>query len=100
MKILDELNCNYVVVDYMNDPPSPNELKRLAKKMGISAKEFIRKRESAYKELNLIAHLDDDVALFRFMSENPKLIERPIVVKGDKAVLGRPSEKVRLFLTD
>ena len=66
--------------------------------MGISAKDFIRSNESIFKDLGLKPFLDNDAILYKHMSENPKLIERPIVVKGERAVLGRPPEKVRDFL--
>ena len=66
--------------------------------MGISARDFIRSKESLFKELDLKPHLDDDAVLFEHMSEHPKLIERPIVVKGDKAILCRPPEKVEELL--
>ena len=98
MKILDHSGQEYEIVDYINSPPSEEELKSLAKKMGISAKDFIRSNESIFKELGLKPFLDNDAILYKHMSENPKLIERPIVVKGEKAVLGRPPEKVRDFL--
>ena len=88
----------YETVDYINNPPSTDELSTLADKMDVRAKDFIRIGESIFKELNLKSHLDDDKILFRHMSENPKLIERPIVVKGDKAVLGRPPQKVEEFI--
>ena len=98
MKILDHSGQDYEIIDYMKAPPSPEELKMLANKMGIRAKEFIRSRESVFKELDLKAHLDDDKLMFQYMSKNPKLIERPIVVKGEKAVLGRPPEKIEKLL--
>ena len=98
MKILDNSGQDYEIIDYMNAPPSPDELKILAYKMGIRAKDFIRRNESVFKELDLKPHLDDDETLFQHMSQNPKLIERPIVVKGDRAVLGRPPDKVAEFL--
>ena len=60
--------------------------------MGVRAREFIRSRESIFKELDLQSHLDDDDILFKNMSEHPRLIERPIVVRGNKAALGRPPE--------
>ena len=94
MQILENSGYEYETIDYINSPPSQSELQSLADKMGIRAKDFIRSRESEFKELNLKAYLDDDATLFKYMSENPKLIERPIVVRGDKAVLGRPPEKV------
>ena len=98
MKILDNLGQDYEIIDYINTPPSQEELQSLANKMGIPAKDFIRSNESIFRELKLKSHLDDDDLLYKYMSENPKLIERPIVVKGNKAVLGRPPEKVRDFL--
>lgn len=98
MKILEDLNVEYEIVDYLNNPPSADELQSLAKKMGIKARDFTRTKEAVFKELNLKPHLDDDHFMFQKMSENPKLIERPIVVKGDRAVLGRPPEKVEDLL--
>ena len=99
MKILETLGQDYEIIDYMNAPPTPDELKILADKMGVRAREFIRSRESIFKELNLQSHLDDDDILFKNMSEHPRLIERPIVVKGSSAVLGRPPEKVEKFIS-
>jgi len=98
VQILNDLNVEYEIVDYLNNPPSANELQSLADKMGVNARDFIRTKEAVFKELNLQFHLDDEPFMFQKMSENPKLIERPIVIKGDKAVLGRPPEKIREFL--
>ena len=98
MKILENSGLDYEVVDYIKTPPSAEELRSLAAKMGVEAKDFIRSKESIFKELGLETHLNNDTILFKHMAENPKLIERPIVVNGDKAVLGRPPEKVRDFL--
>ena len=60
----------------------------------LRPKDFIRKGEKEFSDLNLALHLENDAYLFEAMSNNPKLIERPIVVAGDKAVIGRPSENV------
>ena len=99
MKILENSGQDYEIIDYMNTPPSPKELKILAEKMGIPAKGFIRSRDSIFKELDLQPHLDDDDMLFKNMSKHPRLIERPIVVKGSSAVLGRPPEKIEKFIS-
>jgi len=98
VKILDELGHEYEVIDYINHPPSKNELRSLSNKMGFKAKNFIRNRESIFKELGLMDHMENDDLLFEKMSENPKLIERPIIVKGDRAIIGRPPEKINEFL--
>jgi len=98
VQILNDLNVEYEIVDYLNNPPSANELQSLADKMGVNARDFIRTKEAVFRELDLQPHLDDEPFMFQKMSENPKLIERPIVVKGDKAALGRPPERIREFL--
>ena len=98
MQILNDLNVEYEIVDYLNNPPSVDELRSLAIKMGVKARDFIRIRETVFKELNLHSHLDDEHFMFQKMSENPKLIERPIIVKGERAVLGRPPNKVEKLL--
>ena len=98
MKILENSGRDFEIINYLTSPPSTSELQSLADKMGIRAKDFIRSRESEFKELNLKAYIDDDATLFKYMSENPKLIERPIVVKDNKAVLGRPLTRVEELL--
>ena len=98
MKILENSGRDYEIVDYMNTPPTAQQLKSLSEKMGIPARDFIRSREAIFTDLALKPHLDNDDILFQKMSENPRLIERPIVVKGEKAVLGRPPEKVKDFI--
>jgi arsenate reductase len=98
VQILNDSNVEYEIVDYLNNPPSVDELQSLAIKMGVKARDFIRTREAIFKELNLQSHMDDENFMFQKMSENPKLIERPIIVKGDKAVLGRPPEIVEEFI--
>ena len=98
MKILENSGQEFEIIDYINSPPSPAELRFLADKMGFRARDFVRRKESIFKELDLKLHLDDDRLLFQYMSKNPKLIERPIVVKGERAVLGRPPEKIEELL--
>ena len=98
MQILNDLNVEYEIVDYLNNPPSADELQSLAIKMGVKARDFIRTKEAVFKELNLQSHLDDEHFMFQKMSEYPKLIERPIVVKGERAVLGRPPNNVEKLL--
>lgn len=83
---------------YLDTPPSASALTGLLAKLGIQARDLLRKGEEAYKALNLKDTSLNDAALIKAMVENPKLIERPIVVKGDKAVLGRPPENVNALL--
>lgn len=84
------------IVEYLKTPPDPAELARLVKLMGLSPRHILRTREREYSDLGLDGpELGDDV-LIRAMVEHPRLMERPIVVSadGDRAVLGRPTERV------
>ncbi len=91
--ILEDKGVEAEVVKYLDATPGVEEIKDVLKKLGLSARELMRTKEEVYKELGL-KDVDDEEALIKAMAENPKLIERPIVIKGDKAVLGRPPEKV------
>ncbi len=92
--ILEEKNASYRIVNYIKHPLSESELKNIAKKLGFRPKDFIRKSEKDFKDLNLSNKLDDDDVLYAAMTKFPKLIERPIVVNGNKACIGRPPEKI------
>ncbi len=74
--------------------PTPKKLRALLKKLGLEARDLLRKSESAYKENNLQDQTLKNEQLIQAMVEHPILIERPIVEKGNKAVLGRPPENV------
>ena len=94
LALIEEKGITPDVVLYLEDTPDAGTLKSLLAKLGISARDLMRKKEDAYKENNLAdASLSED-DLIAAMTEHPKLIERPIVVNGDKAVLGRPPENV------
>jgi arsenate reductase len=93
LKLLEENGVEAEVVRYLDNPPSKEELKALLKKLGISARALMRTKEKIYKELGL-KDVDDEEKLIEAMVQHPKLIERPVVIKGDKAVIGRPPEKV------
>lgn len=94
LALLEENNVSAQVVEYLENTPSEAELKTLLKKLGINARDLLRKGEDAYKENNLKDDSLSDDQLIAAMNKFPKLIERPIVVKGDRAVLGRPPENV------
>lgn len=80
------------IVEYLENPPDERTLEQLLSKLGIEPEELVRKKEDLYEELNL--EQADRRELIAAMVENPVLIERPIVVKGEKATLGRPPENV------
>ncbi len=94
LAILEEHNIQPEVVLYLEDTPSKQELVKLLHQLGKSPRDILRKSEDAYKEKTLSdPGLTDDDLLNAMLSE-PRLIERPIVVKDNKAVLGRPPENV------
>ncbi|MFT5691518.1 MAG: arsenate reductase [Oceanicoccus sp.] len=94
LQLLEENGVTPEVILYLDTPPDAEEIKILLKKLGISARELLRKSEDAYKEHNLSdKSLSDDILISAMMS-CPKLIERPIAVSATKAVLGRPPENV------
>ncbi len=93
-KLLEEKGLEATVVKYLDNVPTKEELKKMLEMLGMnSAQELMRKKEAIYKELNLKDEISEEL-LLDAMVKNPKLIERPIVIKGKKAVIGRPIEKV------
>jgi len=91
LALLQENGVEPDIVLYLENPPSESELKGLLKKLGITARELVRSNEEAYKTAGLSSDSDEGT-LIAAMAKYPKLIERPIVVVGGKAVLGRPPE--------
>ncbi len=94
LALLEEKGINPDIVLYLEHTPTTEELQSLLQKLGISARELLRNGEDAYKELNLKDKSLTDDTLIKAMVNHPKLIERPIVVNGNKAALGRPPEQV------
>ena len=98
LEILNKQNVNTEIVLYLETPPSAEEVTSILQKLGLSSRDIIRKGEEEYKLLNIKDQSLTENELISFMSENPKLIERPIVVKDDKAIIGRPPENVLSLL--
>ena len=98
LAILEEHGISPQIKLYLESPPSAQELKSILGKLGIDARQLLRKGEDAYKELALANTELSDEALIKAMVAHPKLIERPIVIKGESAVLGRPPENVNALL--
>ena len=93
MELLENKNIDANVVKYLEQTPTKEQLKDVLSKLKISAKELLRTGEDVYKELNL-KDINDEETLIDFMVKNPILIERPIIIKGDKAVIARPIENL------
>ncbi len=92
-QILEGSGQDFEVVDYLNNPPSVKELKDILKMLDFTPIQLVRKNEAIWKEQYKNKNLSDD-AIIKAMIAHPKLIERPIVIKGNKAVLGRPPENI------
>ncbi len=97
LQILEDSGAAFETVLYLENPPSEKELKSIISKLGITPRELVRTGEADWKENFKGRDLSDD-EIIKAMVSYPKLIERPIVVKGDKAVVGRPPEKIKELL--
>ncbi|MGE8497594.1 MAG: arsenate reductase (glutaredoxin) [Pseudomonas sp.] len=94
LQLLEERGLTPGIVRYLDTPLSATELRELLGKLGIGARGLLRSGEDEYTALGLNDPSLDDAQLIDAMAANPKLIERPILVVGDKAVIGRPTEKL------
>ena len=99
MSLLKEHNLDFSIVEYLKTPLTPSEIISLSKKLGKAPGEFVRKNETDFKNNNLGTQLDDDHKMAEAIAKFPKIMERPIAVKGDKAVIGRPPENVLSLLS-
>ena len=97
LQMLNDSGENFEVREYLKEPVSEEELTDLIGKLGIAPIELVRTQEKLWKE-NYKSRDLSDKELIRVMAENPKLIERPIVVKGNSAVIGRPASKIQELL--
>ena len=91
--LLEEKGVEAEVVKYLDTPPTRVELIAVLDMLGLSAKGLMRNKEDIYKELG-IKDINDEDVLIGLMVANPKLIERPIVIKDGKATIGRPIENI------
>lgn len=93
LALLREKGVEPRIVEYLRTPPDAETLKGILERLGMAPRELMRRKEAPYKELDLDNRGLDDAALIQAMVDNPILIERPIILKGEKAVIGRPPEK-------
>ncbi|GGM05571.1 arsenate reductase (glutaredoxin) [Pseudomonas asuensis] len=94
LELLQEKKLDLHVVRYLETPPTPTELKDILRKLNIPTRQLLRTGEEEYKALGLADEGLSEERLIEAMTTHPKLIERPILIVGDKAVIGRPPEKV------
>ena len=99
LELLEARGLSPTVVRYLDTPLDASQLRDLLAKLNIGARQLLRSGEDEYKALNLADSGLTDAQLIDAMAAHPKLIERPILVAGDKAVIGRPPEKVLEILS-
>ncbi len=100
MKLLNDNNVDFDIVEYLKDPLSKDEILVLAKKLGKRPKDFIRISEKDFKDNNIKSFINSDQAIASAMEELPKIMERPIFVMGKNAVVGRPPENILMLLDE
>ena len=93
LEIVKQSEKDYVVREYLKEPLTEEELKELVKKLNIAPIELVRTEEKIWKQEYRNKDLDDE-ELIRVMAEHPKLIQRPVVVRDNEAVVGRPAERI------
>ncbi|MEE2683974.1 MAG: arsenate reductase (glutaredoxin) [Pseudomonadota bacterium] len=98
LKLLKEKNQDPEIFLYLQDILSQSKIRSLIKMLNIPIREILRKGEEEYKRNNLNDENISDEELINFMIKFPKIIERPIIIKGDKAVIGRPPENILKLL--
>jgi arsenate reductase len=94
LELLEGRGLSPTIVRYLETPPSAAELEALLGKLGIAARQLLRSGEDEYRDLGLADESLDEQRLIEAMAAHPRLIERPILVAGERAVVGRPPEKV------
>ncbi len=97
-RFLRESGVDFSKVNYYLEPLSRKKLTELIRKMGIDSRELLRKSEPVYRELGLAKGEFSDDEIISLMIKHPDLIQRPIVERGNHAVLGRPTENVKELL--
>jgi arsenate reductase len=94
LQILLDHNIEMEIIDYQDDPPTPQELARIIGLLGVSARELMRSTEQVYKDADLDDDSLSDDDIIEAICEYPALLQRPIVISGNKAVIGRPPTRV------
>jgi len=93
IRYLDEKGVEYEIRRYLDEAPTKEEIRDLLKKLRMQPRELMRTKEKIYRELGL-KEVEDEEKLIEAMAEHPKLIERPVVIRGDRAVVARPETKI------
>ena len=94
LQLLRDNSIEPNIVNYIKDPLDNKYIEQISAKLGLHPNQFMRKKEQAFKDHKIDEHLNDKDKLFNLMADYPKLMERPIIIRNDKAVVGRPIENI------
>ena len=94
VEILQNEGILFEIIQYIKTPPSKNDIQDICLKLGCEPKDIVRKGEKDFKENNMKDILDNKDLLISKMNQFPKIIERPIIIINNKAVIGRPPENI------
>ena len=98
LELLRGAGIEPTIVEYLKTPLAKDQLRNISQLLGLRPKDFVRKIENDFKDNDLSRFLEDDEKIIEAMLSFPKIIERPIVVSGGKAVIGRPPESVQKLI--
>ena len=94
LQLLEDNNCAPDIIEYLEQPPSPQELKEIIAMLGISARELLRTTEQAYRDAEMADDSLSEDEIIDAMCKYPELLQRPVVVSGNRAIIGRPPARV------
>ena len=94
LQLLRDNSIEPNIVNYIKNPLDNKYIEQISTKLGLHPSQFIRKKEKAFKDHKIDENLNDKKKLISFMVNFPKLIERPIIIRNEKAVIGRPIENI------
>lgn len=99
LALLEQQQCDMQVIEYLKTPLSAAEITELLQQLGLSARALLRNKEDEFKQLGLDNPALTEQQLIDAMVAQPKLIERPVIIKGNKAVIGRPASNILPLLS-
>tara|TARA_A100001015_G_C15040768_1_gene739522 strand:- start:2598 stop:2897 length:300 start_codon:yes stop_codon:yes gene_type:complete len=94
VQILIDNNINFEIIEYLKNAPTINQLKTILKKLNLKPKDLLRRGEKIYKDLNIQSFLDNEEKILITLVNNPKILERPIILSESNGIIGRPPENI------
>ena len=98
VRILSDKNIPFTIIEYLKEPLKVKQLKHIIKLLDLNAFDIVRTNEKDYKDNNLEALANDEQKLLEAIEQFPKIMQRPIIIHGKKAVIGRPPENINKIL--